>query len=270
MKFGISILLLLASLSAQDEALASDASMSYKIAFQNEVGLDQQTVRLAIGAGPLELTMAGAAVQISPPNTADGPSVLKFFSVKGDQRVLLHTAKVRTPSESPLDVAYTLCGESLRFLSPAPARLEKCPDIAKQPSNFAIQPLGGSVTINDWKISCGGGLLPLAVEGKLEGLIDVPGGKVSFPGGQARLGYCGRPIAGAPPTLLPTESLLISDAESSITDPNGRILTCANGQLPLSLEGSAKGSVSTAKGIVSLHGGNNKVAVCLALITQHS
>jgi len=135
---------------------------------------------------------------------------------------------------------------------------------AKQPDNSALQPLGGGkAMVNDVKVSCGEGLLPFAVEGKLEGVIDVQGGKVSFAGKHARLGYCGRPAAGAIPSLSDIESSVRNDAVSSITDLKGLHLKCTNDQLPLFLEGSAEGSLNTSKGIVKLRGDRNKVAVCL-------
>ncbi len=127
---------------------------------------------------------------------------------------------------------------------------------AKQPGNSALQPLGGSVMDNSFKVLCGAGLLPLAIEGKFEGVIDVPSGKISFPGKHVKLGYCGHPETG--------ESSVKNDVTSSIIDLNGKQLKCTNGLLPIFLEGSAEGSLNTTKGIVNLSGDNNKIAVCLA------
>lgn len=135
---------------------------------------------------------------------------------------------------------------------------------AKQPGNSALQPLGGSVMVNSFKVRCGAGLLPLAIEGKFEGVIYVPSGKVSLSGKHVKLGYCGHPETGTIPSLLDTESSVRNDATSSIIDLNGRQLECTNGLLPLFLEGSAEGSLNTTKGIVNLRGDNNKIAVCLA------
>ncbi len=136
---------------------------------------------------------------------------------------------------------------------------------AEQPATAAAQQLsGGSAALYDLKVMCGAGLLPVVIEGNLEGVVDVPRGKVSLSGKHARLGYCGYPVPGVAPSLVNTnDRSLRGAAASSITDLKGLHLSCVSGQLPFALKGSAEGSLSTSKGIVNLHGDRNEVAVCL-------
>ena len=130
MKYGISVLLLTAAFSAHAEPTSVSAPMTYNIAVQNEFGVDKQTVAAPIGGETRELKLAGGVVQITPPATVDGSSVIKFFVANSAKPVLMHTANITSSSEKPLEIAYTLCGQSLRFQSPAPEKLEKCPAVA--------------------------------------------------------------------------------------------------------------------------------------------
>ena len=123
---------------------------------------------------------------------------------------------------------------------------------------------GGSAVLEDFTVICGTGLLPLVLEGNLEGEIDVPRSKVSFHGKHARLGYCGYPGSGTVPLLVSTDERSVNgDVASFITVLKGPHLSCVNGQLPLVLEGSAEGALNTTKGTINLHGDHNEVAVCL-------
>jgi hypothetical protein len=130
MKYGISVLLLSATLSAQAGPADVNASMTYNITLQNQVGIDQQTVAATIGSETRELKMVGGVVQISPPTATGGQSVIRFYAANGADRVLMHTANITSASGKPLRIAYTLCGQSLRFQSPAPEKLETCPAVA--------------------------------------------------------------------------------------------------------------------------------------------
>ena len=130
MKYGISVLLLIATLSAHAEPADVNASVTYNIALQNEFGVDKQTVAVPLGGEIGELKMVGGVVQISAPTIAGGQSVIKFFSGNGAEQVLMHTANITSFPEKPIQIAYTLCGQSLRYQSPAPEKLEKCPAAA--------------------------------------------------------------------------------------------------------------------------------------------
>lgn len=130
MKYGIPFLLLTAALSVHAEPTNVTGSMTYNIALQNEFGVDKQTVTVPISGETRELKMVGGVVQISPPSTAGGQSVIKFSTDHGAEALLMHTANITSSSEKPLEIAYTICGKTLRFQSPAPAKLEKCPTVA--------------------------------------------------------------------------------------------------------------------------------------------
>ncbi|MYM30907.1 hypothetical protein GTP58_21455 [Duganella sp. CY15W] len=126
---------------------------------------------------------------------------------------------------------------------------------------------GGSASIGDFKVTCGSGLLPLVLDGDLKGAVEVPLGKVSFSGRRVRLGYCGYPVVGSNPSLVNTGRRTAgADPTSFVTSRNGFQLSCLNGELPFVLKGSAEGSLSTSKGVVSLHGDHNDVAVCLRTV----
>jgi hypothetical protein len=130
MKYSVSALLLLASLSAYAEPANVNASVTYNIAVQNESGVDKQTVAVPVGGAVRELKMVGGVVQINPPAMAGGRSVIKFFSGSGATPVLMHTATITSSPEKPIQIAYTLCGQLLRYQSPAPDKLERCPAVA--------------------------------------------------------------------------------------------------------------------------------------------
>jgi hypothetical protein len=106
----------------------------------------------------------------------------------------------------------------------------------------------------------------LFFEGNLVGVFDEPSGKLSFPGKHVRLGYCSDSNSGeAPSWVTASDQSNAGDMASTITGPKGLSLSCGNGELPFVLDGSVEGTLNTGKGIVSLHGDHNNIAVCLTL-----
>lgn len=114
----------------KSELTSSNVSVIYNIALQNEYGIEKQTVTLPTGDKAHEIKMVGGIVQITPPNPSNNLSVIKFFKDSAAIPVPMHTASIDTPSGKSLEIAYTLCGQTLRFQSPAPEKLEKCPTVA--------------------------------------------------------------------------------------------------------------------------------------------
>jgi len=112
------------------ELTNSNASVTYNIAVQNEYGVEKRTVTLPMGGGPHELKMTRGVVQILPPSPSNNLSVIKFFKDSAANHVPIHTASINDSSGKPLQIAYTMCGQTLRFQSPAPEKLEKCPTVA--------------------------------------------------------------------------------------------------------------------------------------------
>jgi hypothetical protein len=111
---------------------ASNASRMYSVTLQSEYGIEKQTVIVPVGGETREQKMAGGIVQITPPKQASDQSVFKFFANSGASPTLMHTASVTTPSDKPLTIAYTICGQSVRFESPAPEKLENCSTVAER------------------------------------------------------------------------------------------------------------------------------------------
>jgi hypothetical protein len=130
MKYCVAAVLLTASWAVQAGSTNADASVTYNIALQNEYGVERQTVTLPVGGALYRLNMAGGVVEIDPPGPGDERSLVKLFTDNAAAPVLLHTTHIETSAEKPLEIAYTMCGRQVRFQSPTPEKLEKCPGVA--------------------------------------------------------------------------------------------------------------------------------------------
>lgn len=126
MKYALNAALLVSALSSHAAMAGANGAVTYEVALQNTHGVDRQSVTLAAGAQPRRLAMTGGIVEVTPPGQRDDRTVIRLFSDDAAHPALLHTASIGGKPGAPLHLAYTVCGKSVRFESPAPERLAPC------------------------------------------------------------------------------------------------------------------------------------------------
>lgn len=126
MKSVLHAALIVSVLSSQAAMAGAKGSVTYEVALQNAHGVERRSVTLAPGGQPHRLSMAGGIVELTPPGRHADRAVIRLFSDDAAHPVLLHTASIGGMSSAPLRLAYTVCGKSVRFESPAPEQLAPC------------------------------------------------------------------------------------------------------------------------------------------------
>ncbi len=117
-------LVLLAATAVFSHAAAAD--ITYDITVQNENGIELHTLTLPLSGPTQTLLMARGVVEVTPPGQQEGPSIVKLYAAGRTASEALHTARIARPQDDTIRIAYSICGATVTFHSPAPDKLEGC------------------------------------------------------------------------------------------------------------------------------------------------
>ncbi len=114
----LSFLVGLIAISVGVHAATPASSASYQISVQNEIGVETAQEVLPSDGRVHTLPMAGATVEITTPSDTSAVATLRLYSDTAEPK-LLHTARI-SGRALPVRVAYSLCNDGVKFMSPSP------------------------------------------------------------------------------------------------------------------------------------------------------